>query len=69
MGLFKQDLNTILVGFQRTIQKLDRLATRNNDVMRFNDEVAANLRRENNSLEEERDRAIMVRDKLLGLVG
>jgi hypothetical protein len=69
MGLFQQDLNSILVGFQRTIAKLDRLAARNAEIIKFNDDAVRNIREESGRLEDERHKATVVREKLMALVG
>ena len=68
MGLFKQDLTSILAGFQRTIQRLEKLADRNTGIIGFNAEVANNLHRENQTLSEEREKALAIKQKLEALV-
>lgn len=58
----------ILRGFQRTIDKLDRLAKRNAAAIEFNDDVIRNVREESGKLEDERQKATLIRDRLQAII-
>lgn len=68
MGLFKKDLSSILAGFHRTIQQLDRLVDDNDTAIKFNNQVVESLETESKKLFVERDEARAVKAKLEALV-
>lgn len=62
-------LNDILAGFQSTVEELQSLMDRNDEVIDSNEKQIATLVAENRALKAENDRAASVVEKISALIG
>lgn len=62
-------LNDILAGFQSTVEELQSLMDRNDEVIDSNEKQIATLAAENRVLKAENDRAASVVEKISALIG
>ncbi len=62
-------LNDILAGFQSTVEELQSLMDRNDEVIDSNEKQIATLAAENRALKAENDRAASVVEKISALIG